>query len=340
VAKTDKFGDGLEIILAGISHDLRRELDSIADRLETWVGRVSRKVSGLDKTAADRISTSAKQCRRLADTATTLVNEADDGAFRNSIAAFVSALETEVTEKLSGISQELQTISTSDETGGRLGAMLQLAGLGRGIERSAEQLRDLTQFVYLSQEPHYQAIDLRMTADNVKWGLLGLFEREAISESALRIQGKAKIKTDRALVSAILANLISNTVAHRRKGHPLRATVHIGATTRDKVLAQFGKTERVAILRPHQWAEIRVSDNGAGIPQSEGAQIFNLFRQGSDARLEGVGSGVGLALVEFCLRVLGGCVRVESRLGSGSTFIVSLPNGPFRGRIPPIVEPS
>ena len=79
-----------------------------------------------------------------------------------------------------------------------------------------------------------------------------------------------------------------------------------------------------------RWAEIRVSDTGAGIsPELLPTLLFQPFMQGKRtlARTEG-GIGLGLALVKGIVELHGGTVQVESAgLNKGSTFIVRLPLG-------------
>ena len=69
-----------------------------------------------------------------------------------------------------------------------------------------------------------------------------------------------------------------------------------------------------------------VKDNGIGIPPREQKRIFRKFYQ-VDQRLarETGGVGLGLSIVDYIVRAHGGAVRVQSRAGAGSTFLVSLP---------------
>lgn len=77
--------------------------------------------------------------------------------------------------------------------------------------------------------------------------------------------------------------------------------------------------------RDNNWLII-VSDTGIGIPSHAREYIFDEFRQvdGSSKRLYG-GTGLGLSLVQKLARAMGGSVLLQSEMGQGSTFTVSLP---------------
>jgi PAS domain S-box-containing protein len=75
-------------------------------------------------------------------------------------------------------------------------------------------------------------------------------------------------------------------------------------------------------------AELRVQDTGVGIPSKEISRLFDRFHRIENTRSRThEGSGIGLALVQELVKLHGGSVRVESELGKGSTFIVSIPLG-------------
>ncbi len=74
--------------------------------------------------------------------------------------------------------------------------------------------------------------------------------------------------------------------------------------------------------------ELRVRDTGVGIPSKELSRLFDRFHRIESTRSRThEGSGIGLALVQELVQLHGGLVRVESELGVGSTFMVSLPLG-------------
>jgi signal transduction histidine kinase len=82
---------------------------------------------------------------------------------------------------------------------------------------------------------------------------------------------------------------------------------------------------------PDGACEVLVRDNGVGIPNSRLADIFRRFtRAHADrAELDAVGGvGLGLAIVEDCVKAMHGTISVESREGDGSTFVMRVPCPP------------
>jgi PAS domain S-box-containing protein len=75
-------------------------------------------------------------------------------------------------------------------------------------------------------------------------------------------------------------------------------------------------------------AELQIRDTGSGIPASELPRIFERFH-----RIEGApgrtheGTGIGLALVYELVRLHGGTVQAQSKMGTGTTFTVRIPYG-------------
>jgi PAS domain S-box-containing protein len=74
--------------------------------------------------------------------------------------------------------------------------------------------------------------------------------------------------------------------------------------------------------------ELSVSDTGTGIPAHELPKVFDRFHRIEGSRGRSFeGTGIGLALVSELVKAHGGTVRVESIVGRGSTFTVSIPLG-------------
>ena len=106
----------------------------------------------------------------------------------------------------------------------------------------------------------------------------------------------------------IVANLLSNAIKFTEKGWVnVRQSVSAGAD---------GKLSMV----------LDVADTGAGIPAEKVPLIFEKFTQAdsSISRKYG-GTGLGLAITKRLVELQGGQIRVESRVGRGSTFTVEIP---------------
>jgi signal transduction histidine kinase len=71
--------------------------------------------------------------------------------------------------------------------------------------------------------------------------------------------------------------------------------------------------------------EVEIVDKGVGIPAVDLPNVFQRFRRASGASDSGTGTGVGLFVVESLTRAMGGTVTVNSQVGQGSRFTVSLP---------------
>jgi signal transduction histidine kinase len=72
--------------------------------------------------------------------------------------------------------------------------------------------------------------------------------------------------------------------------------------------------------------EIAVRDYGRGIPAEQLARIFERFKQveASDSKSR-TGSGLGLAISRAIIEQMGGSIAVDSKVGAGSTFRITLP---------------
>jgi len=71
-----------------------------------------------------------------------------------------------------------------------------------------------------------------------------------------------------------------------------------------------------------------VSDTGGGIAPQDRPRIFEQFYRADNALISGLGeTGVGLAIVKAMVEAHGGQVWVDTELGQGTTFHVTLPYG-------------
>lgn len=93
--------------------------------------------------------------------------------------------------------------------------------------------------------------------------------------------------------------------------------------------SQPGTTVRASVSSTPEGVEVRVVDEGPGIPESEQDSLFKPFVQTSVRSTDGEqGTGLGLAIAHRVLEAHGGRIGVVSREGSGSTFWFILPAHP------------
>ncbi|PCC73644.1 PAS domain S-box-containing protein [Nannocystis exedens] len=154
-------------------------------------------------------------------------------------------------------------------------------------------------------EVSYQPTDLaRFTAD------LASHFRSACEKAGLTLKLDCPpladpVYVDRGMWEAIVLNLVSNAFKYTLTGEI-----------------------EVALRRRGAVVELVVRDSGVGIPPEQLPRLFERFYrvEGTGGRsLEG--SGIGLALVRELVRLHGGEVRADSRVGVGSEFTVTIPLG-------------
>jgi two-component system, OmpR family, phosphate regulon sensor histidine kinase PhoR len=87
-----------------------------------------------------------------------------------------------------------------------------------------------------------------------------------------------------------------------------------------------GSSIRIQCLTTQDGVEVRVADNGQGIPAEDLPHIFERFYRVDKGRSrETGGTGLGLSIVKHIIQLHGGRVSVESTVGKGTTFVFTLP---------------
>ncbi len=89
---------------------------------------------------------------------------------------------------------------------------------------------------------------------------------------------------------------------------------------------QPGGGVRLSLAKDTGWAQLVVSDTGIGIPAEDLPHIFERFYRVDKARSRAQGgSGLGLAIAKWVVQAHGGVIKVDSIVGQGTTFTVTLP---------------
>jgi signal transduction histidine kinase len=137
------------------------------------------------------------------------------------------------------------------------------------------------------------------------------------------------IKTDRKKLKQILNNLIHNAVKFTEQGE-VTISVRLFQATSDGpssgAAMPAGGLKSLSISKAESWIELKVQDTGMGIPADTLPKIFDKFYQvdSSQSRHYG-GAGLGLYIVKKFVDLLGGKIGVESEVGKGSRFTVTIP---------------
>jgi signal transduction histidine kinase len=125
--------------------------------------------------------------------------------------------------------------------------------------------------------------------------------------------GLPKVNIDPDRIGQVMANLITNAIRHTSTGGKITVSV--------KPVNSIGMYKKGA-----SDLVVSIADTGEGIAPEYLPHIFERFYrvEKSRSRSEG-GSGLGLAIVKQMVQAHGGDVRVESEVGKGSVFYVTLP---------------
>jgi signal transduction histidine kinase/ligand-binding sensor domain-containing protein/DNA-binding response OmpR family regulator len=132
-----------------------------------------------------------------------------------------------------------------------------------------------------------------------------LAERKAIVFDVVPPVEPITVYADPGHLEKVVSNLLSNAFKFTPGNGTVRVTVGSDAAT----------------------ARITVRDSGPGIPAEELARVFDRFHRVEATAANQPGTGIGLALARELAGLHGGSITVESEVGLGSTFVVTLPLG-------------
>ena len=152
--------------------------------------------------------------------------------------------------------------------------------------------------------PDFQHFDLKVPAEASLALIRSRARERGITVAARLPDGALMVEADARAIKQILLNLLSNAVKFSRPGG----------------------TVLLALAARHDGVEIRVKDEGIGIPADVLARIGQPFEQAcNNPMLAREGTGLGLALVKALVAEHGGQVNVTSQENVGTEIVVTLP---------------
>lgn len=157
---------------------------------------------------------------------------------------------------------------------------------------------------------------------------LALVHELAVRQNVLvrvdRSDAIPEIYVDHDQILQVLLNTLMNALQALEAGGEIRVSVQV-ARKRTAERSQLGRraTDRLTAPRetpPMDVLELRVKDNGPGIPAAALARVFDPF-----FTTRAQGSGLGLSICQSIVREHGGVISIESVVGQGTAVIIDLP---------------
>jgi signal transduction histidine kinase len=218
---------------------------------------------------------------------------------------FLSSISHEIRSPLNAIYGYAQLL----ERGSRDDGGVDVLKAAKVIRRSSEHLSNLIEG--LLDIAQVESGSMTLSRDTIRFHA---FLEQVID--MLELQASAKgltlglecppalpefVRSDAKRLRQVLINLLSNAIKFTDSGS-VTLTVHYR----------------------NELATFEVVDTGIGIPAEDCERIFAPFERGSGAALAQPGAGLGLAITQALVQIMGGDIRVTSEPGKGSRFIVRL----------------
>jgi len=176
----------------------------------------------------------------------------------------------------------------------------------RETQRMSRILRQMLGF-YRQQEAMGET-DLNALAEEAAGLVLKRLRERGVQIATQLDPGLPRIRASADQLKQVLLNLLLNAADSMPKGGTITVATQAGAGTETEVFVRDA-------------VQIQVRDTGEGIPDELIAQIFEPFF----STKSGKGTGLGLWVSQGIVQSHGGTMRVRSRVGRGTTFMITLP---------------
>lgn len=172
------------------------------------------------------------------------------------------------------------------------------------LNRMIEDLRTLSLADAGELKLRREPVQPRTLIERTAAAFEGTAGQQGVTLEVRASESLPSLNVDPERIAQVLANLTSNALRYAPEGSIV-------------TLAAYGANGMV---------DIRVCDQGPGIPAEKVAHVFERFYRADESRSQqGDESGLGLAIVKSIVEAHGGTIAVESERGQGTTFIIHLP---------------
>ena len=220
---------------------------------------------------------------------------------------FVANVSHELRTPLAVIKGYIETLVDDNETMEGEDRLRFLETVQRHTERLNSLLDDLLTLSRLeSVNPglNRESIDFRPLIEAMMDDYLNRPDATSHQIEGMIGPGVDQIWADRSKIIQVINNLIENALKY----------------------TPSGSTIEISVERKENDVEIRVTDNGPGIPEADLPHVFERFYRVEKGRSrEKGGTGLGLSIVKHIVQLHGGRVDVQSAAGQGASFILLFP---------------
>lgn len=204
-----------------------------------------------------------------------------------SIIGFIELLQQdEPTTQSTKVRHHLQVLQRNSQT----------------LLKLVESLLSLSKFDGAVGKLPNEPVSINEIAENAIFTMKPVLEKAGITITT-ELERDMYVRGDEGQLSQVFINLIANAI---KFSSPESSIKIVGTVS--------------------HFAEIKISDQGIGIPSAEVPYIFERFYRGENASRENYeGTGLGLAIVREVIDHHGGSVEVQSEVGRGTVFSLRLP---------------